>query len=114
VAKIKIYVDENVNYKVVEGLRRRGVGIITVQESNLSGVTDEKLLEYAKSIDACIFTHDDDFLKLEGEWKLKGKMHNGIIYVHQQKLSVGEIVRKLKLLVETISLEEMINHVEFL
>jgi predicted nuclease of predicted toxin-antitoxin system len=98
----------------VQGLRRRGVVVNTVIETGQSGVGDEEILKYAKSLNACLFTHDDDFLRLARKWEKKGKIHSGIIYVHQQKLSIGEIVRKLKLLVETISSEEMVGHIEFL
>lgn len=112
--RVKIYVDENVDYRVVKGLKRRGVDIITVHETDNSAKSDEKQLEYAKSINALFFTHDDDLLKIAKWWKKVGKNHNGIIYVHQAKLSVGEIVRKLKLLSETVSIKGMKNHIEFL
>ncbi len=113
-ARIKIYADENINYKIVKGLRRRGVEIVTVQELHKWAVDDEEQLEYAKSMGTCLFTHDDDLLKVAKKWRNQGKIHNGIIYVHQQKLRVSETIRKLKLLVETVSLEEMKNHIEFL
>jgi predicted nuclease of predicted toxin-antitoxin system len=112
--RVKIYVDENIDYRVVKGLKRRGVNIITVQETLNLAKSDETQLEYAKSIDALFFTHDDDFLKIAKRWKSGGKSHNGIVYVHQTKLSVGEIIRKLRLLSETVSLKKMKNHIEFL
>jgi len=40
--------------------------------------------------------------------------HPGIIYVHQQKLSVGECIRRLKAIAETKSPEEMHNQIVFL
>ena len=104
--RVKIYVDENIDYRVVKGLKRRGVDIITVQETLNLAKSDEKQLEYAKSIDALFFTHDDDLLKIAKRWKNVGKTHNGIIFVHQTKLSVGEIVRKLRLLSETVSIKK--------
>lgn len=54
--RVKIYVDENIDYRVVKGLKRRGVDIITVQETLNLAKSDEKQLEYAKSIDA-LFLH---------------------------------------------------------
>ncbi|MBN2543810.1 DUF5615 family PIN-like protein [bacterium] len=103
--KIKIHADENVNYKIVMGLRRRGVEITTVQELNKSNEDDESLLEFASANDAVFFTHDDDLVRIATEWGLQGKEYQGIIFVHQQKLSIGEIIRRIKLLVETVSVE---------
>ena len=40
--------------------------------------------------------------------------HSGIAYVHQEKYTVGDLIRKLKLLWETTQSENMVNHVEFL
>jgi predicted nuclease of predicted toxin-antitoxin system len=47
-------------------------------------MTDEEQLETAIQKEAAIFTHDTDFLRMA-----IGREHFGIIYVHQQKLSVG-------------------------
>lgn len=58
-----------------------------------------------------IFTHDDDFLSMAVE---SGIEHFGIIYVHQQHLSVGECIRRLKAIVETMSPEELHNRILFL
>jgi len=73
------------------------------------GLTDEEQIEVATRNRAVIFTHDVDFLRMATE-----KEHPGIIYVHQQKLSIGECVRRLKALVETKSPEEMHNKIIFL
>jgi hypothetical protein len=58
---------------------------------------------------AVIFTHDADFLRLALD-----KPHLGIIYVHQQKLTIGECIKRLKIIVETKSAQEMENQILFL
>jgi len=73
------------------------------------GLTDEEQIEVATRNRAVIFTHDVDFLRVATE-----KEHPGIIYVHQQKLSVGECIKRLKAVVETRSPEEMRNKITFL
>lgn len=109
--RIKIYADENVNIAIVEGLKRRGVEAWSALEKGKIGLSDEEQLSYALQENATIFTHDDDFLVMAAE---SGIEHWGIIYVHQQLLSIGESIRRLKAIVETMSLEEMHNHVIFL
>ena len=73
------------------------------------GLTDEQQIEVATTKRAIIFTHDVDFLHMVSQ-----REHPGIIYVHQQKLSVGECIRRLKTIAETKSLKEMRNQIIFL
>ena len=109
--RIKIYADENINVAIIEGLRRRGVEAWSAIEKGKLGLSDEEQLRFALEKKATIFTHDDDFLSMATE---SGIEHFGIIYVHQQHLSVGECIRRLKAIVETMSPEEMHNRILFL
>jgi predicted nuclease of predicted toxin-antitoxin system len=106
---LRLYFDESVNVAVPDGLKSRGIVAISAKDLDKLGLTDEEQLETATLNKAVIFTHDADFLRI-----VSHKNHFGIIYVHQQKLSVGECVRKLKLIAETIPQEKMCNKVVFL
>lgn len=112
--KIRIYTDESVNVAIAEGLKRRGVDTFTAQEAGSLGLTDEEQLLYAKKMKAIIFTHDIDFLKISAEWTAGGRSHNGIVYCHQSRYPVGECIRKLRMLSEVLSSEDMVDHIEFL
>ncbi len=72
-------------------------------------MTDEQQIKVAAATGAVIFTHDVDFLRIA-----QRRRHIGIIYVHQQKLTVGECVKRLKAIAETKSLAEMRDQVVFL
>ena len=109
--EIKIYSDEDVNIAITEGLKRRGIKAYSCQEARNIGLTDEEQIKYASSNKLTILTHDADFLRIIQEKKLN---HSGIIFVSQNKLSVGEIIRKIEFLVSILSEEDMENHVEFL
>lgn len=109
--RIRIYADENVNIAIVEGLKRRGVEVWSAIDKGKLGLSDEEQLRYALEENAVIFTHDDDFLGMAAE---SGIEHFGIIYVHQQHLSIGECIRRLKAIVETMSPEEIHNRILFL
>ena len=78
------------------------------------GANRRGTLEYATSKGACLLTHDDDLLTIADRWRKKGKMHGGIIYVHQQTLGIGETIRRIKTLVDLKTQEEMENHIEYL
>jgi len=109
--RINIYTDENVNVAIVEGLKRRGVEAWSAIDKSKLGLSDEEQLRYAFDEGMTIFTHDDDFLSMASESEIE---HCGIIYVHQEHLSIGECIRRLKSIVETMSPEEMHNRILFL
>ena len=109
--EIKIYSDEDVNIAVTEGLKRRGIKAYSCQEAGNIGLVDEDQIKYANSKRFVILTHDTDFLRIVHERRI---CHSGIIFVPQNKLNVGETIRKIEFLVSIISEEDMENHVEFL
>jgi hypothetical protein len=108
-AEIKYYTDEHIPSAVVAGLRRRGINVLTTVEAGMLGATDEPQLALATGQQRVLFTQDDDFLSLHAT----GIEHTGIVYAHQGA-SIGYMVRGLHFIFQVLSLEEMINHVEFL
>jgi hypothetical protein len=55
-------------------------------------------------------TQDDDFLPLHA----RGVAHAGIAYGQQQSMSIGEMLRRVVLIHDLLSPEEMAGRVEFL
>jgi predicted nuclease of predicted toxin-antitoxin system len=109
VAKLRFYLNESVNIAVANGLRRRGIEAISSKDAGNLGLSDEEQLNYAIRKGFVIVTHDTDFLAMTMNFE-----HKGIVYVHQQKYGVGDLVRRLKLLWEIADSENLLNHVEFL
>jgi hypothetical protein len=72
-------------------------------------MTDQEQMETAIQLKAAIFTHDADFIRMSAN-----KNHSGIIYVHQQRISTGEAIKRLKIIAETTSPQEMRNKIIFL
>ena len=108
--RIRYYADEQVPGAVVQGLRRRGVDVRTVTEAGLLGASDEEHLAFARQEGRVLFTQDDDFLRLHAA----GVPHGGIVYVHQQRAGIGEMIAGLMLIYEVLDSDEMEGHVEFL
>lgn len=106
---IKFYLDEHVPKAVTEGLRRRGVDVITVQELGLQAAEDAWHLERASQDGRVVVTQDADFLRLHAS----GLPHRGLVYAHQQT-AVSHMLRSLMLLHDVLSPNDMVNHVEFL
>lgn len=80
---LHFYTDESVPIAIAEGLKRRGIPVHSARDAGNLGLTDAQQLSYAFQEHYVIFTHDDDFLVMAMRVTMK---HNGIIYVHQQKV----------------------------
>ena len=107
---LSLFCDEHVPFQVVEGLRRRGVTVTTVQQMGLRGATDASLLGLANQQGHVVYTNDADFLRLHSQ----GVHHAGIIYHHTLTYSIGEAIRLVALACEVLTMDEMQNRVEFL
>jgi predicted nuclease of predicted toxin-antitoxin system len=108
---MKIYADENIERSIIEGLRRRGIEVVSVSELGYYGKPDEFHLEKALELKAVILTHDIDFLLIASA---PGVIHQGIIYSHSKNVSVGECIRGIELIVTVLSAKDMENHIEFI
>ena len=107
--KIKFYTDENVSIAVVNGLRMRGINVLTAKEANMLQASDEDHIQFAKNEERIIVTQDSDFLRLHA----RGIEHAGIVYAHQLT-PIGDIIRGLMLIYEILEPEDMKNHIEFI
>ncbi len=107
---MKFYLDEHIPKAVAEGLRRRGIDVLTVQEARRVGDPDRKLLAFAGLKHRILVTFDDDFLALDAA----GMPHSGIVFSQAGKRSVGELIESLVLIANVIEPEEMRNHIEFI
>jgi len=99
----------SISTAVAEGLRRRGVNVLTVQEAGKTGLSDRGQLAFALSEGRVMVTMDSDFLTLAVE----GVSHAGIGYANPRR-SIGELIRALMLLSDVLTPTEMTNQVEYL
>jgi len=111
---MKIYCDENIESAIVEGLKRRGIEVISTRDRKDLGKSDEYHLKRVSELGAVVLTHDPDLLKIAHRWNQRGKEHKGILYVHPLDLSIGECIRMVELVTQVLTEEEMKNHIEFL
>lgn len=111
---VKIYTDESVPVTVAAGLQRRHVMAVSARDMGNLGLTDEEQLAFATARQMAIFTHDTDFLRLAAVRSESGHEHWGIIYVHQDRVSIGDCIHRLKEIADLLEPEDLHNHIEFL
>ena len=112
--RLRIYTDENVDVRIAEGLRRRGIDAFSAREKGALGINDEQHFEKAKDLKAVIFTHDPHFIEIARSLVKSGKGHYGLIFVEMHRCSLGECIRQLSLYAEILLSQDMINQIEFL
>lgn len=108
--RVRFHLDEHIASGVAAGLRRRSIDVTCAFDVGMSAQPDEKQLSFATEAGRVLVTQDADFLRLHQI----GAVHAGVAYVRQGSLSIGEMIRRLVLIHDLISAEEMLGRVEYL
>ncbi|MGF1470904.1 MAG: DUF5615 family PIN-like protein [Rubrobacteraceae bacterium] len=88
--------DHHVPRAITNGLKLRGVDVITAAEDGAGHLQDPELLERATELDRVLFTQDDDLLVEATHRQRRGQSFAGVIYAHQLRVSIGDCVRDLE------------------
>jgi hypothetical protein len=91
------YFDENAPFQIAEGLRHRGVDVLTAQEDGYDQTDDPIVLDRATDLGRVLFTRDDDFLREANARLADGRAFATVIYAHQRRASIGRCVDDLEL-----------------
>ncbi len=111
---IRLYVDVHVRRAITEGLRLRGVDVLTAQEDGAREFDDPDLLERATALGRVLFTQDDDLLREAKRRQQTGETFAGVIYAHQLNLTIGQCIADLELIAQASEPAEWINRTEYL
>ncbi|MBL8827471.1 MAG: DUF5615 family PIN-like protein [Planctomycetaceae bacterium] len=107
---MRFHLDEHVNSAIARGLLLRGIDVSTSVGAGLLGASDQEQFVYAMGEQRVIYTNDCDFHQLARS----GVHHAGIVYSPRHSASVGQVIRYLCFLHETLTSEDMIDRVEYL
>ena len=106
--------DVNVRQAVTDGLRLRGVEVLTAQEDGSRELEDDALLDRVTELGDVLFTQDEDLLREAAQRQESGEAFAGVIYAHQLKVTVGQCVQDLAVLALAGNPEDFANRVEYL
>jgi len=114
--QVRLYFDEDAGeHAVIQGLRTRGINVLSTGEATRLGASDEEQLEFAVLQGRAIYTFNvGDFARLHKEYMEQGKDHAGIIAIPDQRYSIGAKIRLLAGFLHGRSAEELINRMEYL
>jgi predicted nuclease of predicted toxin-antitoxin system len=107
---IQFYFDQHIPAAVDQGLRQRGIDVLTAVDAARCGLPDVDQLQYATNDDRVMVTFDRDYLALAAS----GLQHAGIAWCPATKYSVGQLIHALLLVHGVLERDEMRNHIEYL
>jgi len=106
-SEIRILADEHVPIAVVNQLRAVGIDAVAVDEEGLKGRSDGEVLAYAVESNRAVLTSDqEDFMQLG-----RDEEHKGVVVV-TKRLGIGETVREVMKLVDTLDAEAIEDTVQ--
>ena len=111
---LALYMDVHVPYPVTSALLARGVDVLTAQWDDTARWPDPALLDRAGALGRVLVSQDEDLLVEAARRQRERQEFAGLIYAHQQSITVGKFTEDLEIISRTIQPWEMANRVEFL
>jgi predicted nuclease of predicted toxin-antitoxin system len=106
--------DVHVRRAVTAALRMRSIDVLTAQEDGAAELDDDPLLQRATDLGRVLVSQDDDLLR-EGVRRLRhGEDFSGVVYAHQLRITIGQMVEDLELIATATSPDEWRGRIEFL
>jgi hypothetical protein len=110
---IELYLDEDVSVLTATLIRARGFYVAATVEERQLGNSDAAQLAYAISHQRTLLTHNRaDFEALAQTYYGAGMTHYGIIIARHQP--VHELVRRLLLILNQVSADEIRNQIRYI
>jgi hypothetical protein len=111
---VGVLMDEQVQSAITNGLRRRGIDVLTAQEDGSDGLADSDLLNRAATLRRIVFTRDSDFLSIAAARQVAGEYFIGIVYAKQEVVSYRQCIDDVELLATCGEIADFENRVHFL
>ncbi|MDX6384963.1 MAG: hypothetical protein QOK48_2536 [Blastocatellia bacterium] len=111
---VRLYFDVHVPRSIVDGLRLRGVDVVTAQEDGAAEFEDPQLLERATELKRILVTQDEDFLQEASRRLRAGETFLGIVFARQLYVTIGQCVSDLEIIAKSSGPEEWMGRVEHL
>ena len=104
-----LYLDEDrIATDLIAGLRRAGFDVVSCGEAGRLGYGDAEQLEFATSQGRILYSANvKDYARIHGEWLASGRRHAGIVVCNHQEWSIGEQVRRLKVVSERLTADQI-------
>src|ERR1700694_889198 len=99
---------------ITDGLRLRGVDVLTAHADGSSRLDDAELLDRASTHGRALFTRDADLLAAAVRRQRLGLAFAGVIYAHQLQVTLGRCIADLELIANVGEPADLANRVYYL
>jgi len=106
--------DVDVPRAVTTALRLRGIDTLTAQEDGAAELDDSRLLQRATELGRVLVSQDEDLLREGTRLQEQAGAFSGIVYAHQFRTTIGQMVEDLELIARAMSQEEWQGRIEYL
>jgi hypothetical protein len=106
--------DVHVPRAITVALRLRTIDVLTAQEDGAAQFDDGRLLQRATELGRVLVSQDDDLLREGTRCSRDGVDFSGIIYAHQLRITIGQMVEDLELIALATSQHEWQGRIEYL
>jgi hypothetical protein len=106
--------DAHIRRAVTPALRLRSIDVLTAQEDGAAELGDDRLLQRATELGRVLVSQDEDLHREGARWLSEHKDFSGIIYAHQLRVTIGQMVQDLELIAAASSNEEWSGKIEYL
>lgn len=110
---LSFYMDHHVPSAITNGLRERGINVLTAFQDNAHEMEDSRLLDRATKLGRILFTQDTDFLGEADLRQRNGIYFAGIVYSHQ-RLNFGTCISHLEILAKAGVPQDFENRLVYL
>jgi len=90
------------------------INLLTAQEDGTAELDDSGLLQRATELGRTLVSQDEDLLREGARWLKEHKDFSGIIYAHQLRITIGQMVEDLELIAIATSQDEWWGRIEYL
>jgi|SRR5215471_6382341 len=106
--------DVHVRRAITEGLRLRGVDVLTAQADGGARLPDPAVLNRAAELRRVLFSQDEDLLAEASRRQQTGEPFAGLVYAHQLRVNIGRCIQDLELIAKATDPQDWRNWVEHL
>jgi hypothetical protein len=94
-------------------LRLRGIDVLTAQEDGSAELDDGPLLKRTTELSRILVSQDEDLLREGTRLLREGCEFSGIVYAHQLRVTIGQMVTDIKIFAKATSREEWLGRIEY-
>ncbi len=110
---LKIYLNENLSWRIARALREYGYDVISSFEAGMNEEEDPEQFAFAVKEQRAVVTNNfADFAAIHDEYQEKNIKHFGVIFT--TKCSISVLIQRLREMMENVSQDQMINQIRWL